>query len=59
LRLRRRDDRVRLTVRLPAALAARDDAALFRAVTEDRGQALSAGMFGNGFALRLAVAEAV
>jgi two-component system OmpR family sensor kinase len=58
LRLRRRDDRVRLTVRLPAALAARADAELFRAVTEDRGQALSAGMFGTGFALRLAIAEA-
>lgn len=58
LRLRRRDDRVRLTVRLPATLAARSDEELLSAVTEDRSQSVSAGMFGIGFALRLAMAEA-
>lgn len=58
LRLRRRDDRVRLSVRLPAALAARSDDELFRAVTTEQGQSVSAGVFGTGFALRLAMAEA-
>jgi len=47
---------LRLTVRLPEALAAQDD--LFAAAPPQAGQALSAGMFGNGFTLRLAAAEA-
>lgn len=45
-----------LTTRLPEALARLDD--LFEAAPPQAGQALSAGMFGNGFTLRLAAAEA-
>jgi two-component system, OmpR family, sensor kinase len=52
------NDRAVLEARLPAALAARDDAALFHAGAEQGASALSAGMFGAGFALRLAAAEA-
>lgn len=58
LRGRRRDDMVRLTLRLPATLAARSDEELLRGSVPSAGQALSAGMFGIGFALRLAAAEA-
>lgn len=54
-----RDGAVRLTLHLPTALAARDDEALFHATAAVTApQALSAGMFGTGFALRLAAAEA-
>lgn len=53
-----RDGLVRLSVRLPASLAARDDEALFHATAAAPSQTLSAGMFGTGFALRLAAAEA-
>jgi hypothetical protein len=53
-----RDGVVRLTLHLPTALAARDDDALFHATAATAPQALSAGMFGTGFALRLAAAEA-
>lgn len=50
---------VRLSARLPASLAERDDEALFHAAAAGvQPQALSAGMFGTGFALRLAAAEA-
>ncbi|MDE2595922.1 MAG: HAMP domain-containing histidine kinase [Sphingomonadales bacterium] len=56
LRLRRRDQRARLTVQLPASLAAKSDAELARA-TAGPVQALSAGMFGVGFTLRLAATE--
>ncbi len=58
LRLRRRDAAVALTVALPASLAERDDAALFGASVGAVPQAISAGMFGVGFALRLAATEA-
>ncbi|MDD3800548.1 MAG: sensor histidine kinase, partial [Novosphingobium sp.] len=43
---------------LPKALAERDDEALFGTAPGERGQSLSAGMFGMGFTLRLAAAEA-
>lgn len=58
LRGRKRDGTVRLTMRLPASLATRDDEALLRGSVPATGQTLSAGMFGIGFALRLAAAEA-
>lgn len=58
LRLGREHEMLRLTVGLPAALAARDDEALFHAGPPAQGAALIAGMFGTGFALRLATAEA-
>lgn len=52
------DGRVRLDAQLPASLACRDDEGLFRAAPAAQAQALSAGMFGSGFALRLATSEA-
>ncbi len=58
LRLRRRERWVRLTLDLPAALAAREGDALFAASPGAIPQALAVGMFGAGFALRLAAAEA-
>ncbi|HVR91542.1 MAG TPA: histidine kinase dimerization/phospho-acceptor domain-containing protein [Novosphingobium sp.] len=58
LRLRPRDDSIALTIALPAALAERDDAALFGASVGAVPQAIAAGMFGVGFALRLAASEA-
>ena len=58
LRSRLRGGSARVTVRLPSGLADLDDDALFRAVTQAKPKALSAGMFGIGFALRLAEAEA-
>jgi two-component system, OmpR family, sensor kinase len=58
LRLRRRRGMARLTVRLPATLAAKADAELFRAGVGGAGSGLSAGSFGTGFALRLVAAEA-
>jgi signal transduction histidine kinase len=54
-----RADVVEVTVALPALLATRDSAALFDAVTGERGQSLATGMFGIGFTLRLAAAEAL
>ena len=57
VRLRRRDDMVRLTVRLPASLAGREEEELYHAGTSQP-QALAVGMFGAGFALRLAATEA-
>lgn len=58
LRVRRRADDIRLTLRLPAALSYLEDDALFHAGAGTQPQALAAGMFGTGFALRLAAAEA-
>jgi hypothetical protein len=61
LKLRLREPRggtVRIIVRLPDSLARRDDTGLFHATIPAHQQALSAGMFGTGFALRLAAAEA-
>ncbi|WP_404481714.1 sensor histidine kinase [Novosphingobium sp. BL-52-GroH] len=49
---------VEVVVALPALLAERDPAELFDAVAGERGQTLATGMFGIGFTLRLAFAEA-
>ncbi|HZF45001.1 MAG TPA: hypothetical protein VEZ26_01600, partial [Sphingomonadaceae bacterium] len=48
--------RVSLAMDLPAALVGRDD--LFESTAPALSQAVSAGMFGTGFTLRLARAEA-
>jgi hypothetical protein len=62
MRLRTRSDaggvQVRLKLQLPAALADRSDADLFRASATNAVTALSPGNFGGGFALRVAAAEA-
>lgn len=58
LRLRRKGTGIRLTVALPAVLAAKNDAALFAAATGSIPQVIAAGVFGVGFALRLVRAEA-
>ncbi|MFA7603205.1 MAG: histidine kinase dimerization/phospho-acceptor domain-containing protein [Novosphingobium sp.] len=58
LRARRRDGDIRLSLRLPASLAMTDGDALFDAGVGAQPQALAAGMFGSGFALRLAMVEA-
>ena len=58
LRLRARGEQLRLTIALPASLAVRDNQALFHAAVGAVPQAISAGVFGVGFALRLATAEA-
>jgi two-component system OmpR family sensor kinase len=57
-RLRRRQGMVRLDLELPATLAAREGDALFHAAAGSIPQVISAGVFGVGFALRLARAEA-
>lgn len=57
-RLKRRDGMIRLTIDLPATLAAREDDELFRAGAGAIPQVIAAGVFGVGFALRLARAEA-
>lgn len=58
LRLRRRENEVRVSIDLPDSLAhGEDDEAIFQPVAATPA-ALSAGMFGAGFALRLARAEA-
>lgn len=56
LEVRRQDGAVALSAALPAALAHIDD--LFEATSQQTPQALSAGVFGSGFAMRLAAAEA-
>lgn len=64
LRARRRGGEARLSIDLPVSLAAREGDALFHASTAagarlpTPAQSLSAGMFGAGFSLRLARAEA-
>ena len=45
-------------MQLPASLAALDDAALLHGLSDTRSQTLAVGMFGTGFALRLAASEA-
>lgn len=57
-RLRPRNGKIRLDIALPAALAARSDEDLFKASAGSIAQTLAAGVFGVGFALRLARAEA-
>ncbi len=49
---------IELAMQLPVSLAAKDDAQLMQASAGQTSHALSAGMFGAGFALRLARAEA-
>ena len=49
---------IELALQLPVSLAAKDDADLMRATAGQPSPALSASMFGAGFALRLARAEA-
>lgn len=58
LRLRRKNDLLRLDVSLPGNLAKLDDKALFGAGPGAVPQVIAAGMFGAGFALRLARSEA-
>ncbi len=58
LRLRERDSKARLDLTLPACLAALDGESLFTAAVGAIPQVISAGVFGVGFALRLARAEA-
>ena len=58
LRLRAKDHMVRLDLALPASLASIADDALFEAGAGAVPQVISAGVFGVGFALRLARAEA-
>jgi two-component system, OmpR family, sensor kinase len=59
LRARSRGDTGRLTMQLPASLAALDDTALLQAqANAASGRTIGTGMFGAGFALRLAMAEA-
>jgi two-component system OmpR family sensor kinase len=53
-----RNDTLVLRIALPKALAAQDSGALFDSPPGEHGQALSTGMFGLGFTLRLAAAEA-
>lgn len=58
IRLRRRGDSIRLSADLPAALAARGGDSVFEAAVGAIPQVIAAGVFGVGFALRLARAEA-
>ncbi|MFM5918239.1 MAG: sensor histidine kinase [Novosphingobium sp.] len=58
MRTRFKDRSARLDVSLPASLAALDDEELFEAGVGVVSQIISAGVFGVGFALRLARAEA-
>ena len=52
------DGRITLSIGLPAALAAMNESGLPENAPGERGHALSTGMFGLGFTLRLAAAEA-
>ncbi len=58
LKLRERDGMARLDLALPAVLAKLDGDNLFRAAAGAIPQVIAAGVFGVGFALRLARAEA-
>ena len=58
LRLRSKGDMLRLDLALPGSLAKLDDKALFGAGPGAVPQVVASGMFGAGFALRLARAEA-
>ena len=58
IKLRERHGEARMTVDLPRILAAASGDDLFSAAAAPAGQALSAGAFGTGFALRLGRAEA-
>ena len=58
LRGQRLGNTIRLAMQLPASLAAMDNDQLLHATAGAAPRALSAGMFGTGFSLRLASAEA-
>ena len=58
LKLRRRGGMARIDLTLPEVLARKDGDALFEAAAGTVPQVISAGVFGVGFALRLARAEA-
>jgi hypothetical protein len=58
VRLAVENGRVAMRVTLPSLLLARDAQSLFETPVSERGQSLSTGMFGIGFTLRLAAAEA-
>ncbi|PKB25100.1 phospho-acceptor domain-containing protein [Novosphingobium kunmingense] len=58
LKLQSRESGIRLDVALPAALASRDEQALFETAAGSVPQVIAAGVFGIGFALRLVAAEA-
>ncbi|MFO1254092.1 MAG: histidine kinase dimerization/phospho-acceptor domain-containing protein [Sphingomonadaceae bacterium] len=58
LRARARDGMVRIDVALPAQLATRSEDEIFHAAAGSLPQVVAAGVFGVGFALRLARAEA-
>ena len=58
LRGRARGDLAQVTLALPQSLAALDDELLWQALAGSASRALSAGIFGAGFSLRLARAEA-
>lgn len=58
LRARKRDLSVQVTIALPQALAALEDELLWQALAASGSKALSAGVFGAGFSLRLVRAEA-
>lgn len=58
LRARARNGMARVSMQLPATLAALSDEELFSASVPATTQVLSAGMFGGGFALRLTASEA-
>lgn len=57
LRLRRRDGEARISLDLPESLAQSEGDAIFQPSVPATPPALSAGMFGAGFALRLARSE--
>jgi len=58
LELRRQGAYALLIMQLPASLATQDDTSLLQGLSDTSGQTLSVGMFGTGFALRLAAREA-
>jgi len=58
VRFEAENGRVSMRVALPSLLLARDAQSLFETPVSERGQSLSTGMFGIGFTLRLAAAEA-
>lgn len=58
VRARPRGDMAQVSIALPQSLAALDDELLWQALAASASKALSAGIFGAGFSLRLARAEA-
>jgi len=58
VRLALENGHIAMRIALPSLLIARDAQSLFETPVSERGQSLSTGMFGIGFTLRLAAAEA-